>query len=107
MPRGSGTDASRRVRDAEEKKRLLDQATRHVAELTALQEVSAALAAELDLRSVLQLVAEKTCILTGAETASVSLVDPQKQTRTHVASFGRTAERLQGRTLPATEGLHG
>lgn len=107
MPRRSETGAFRRLRDVRETKRLLDQAARRVAELTALREVSAALAAELDLRSVLQLVAEKTCILTGADTASVSLVDPHKQTRTHVASFGRTGEQLQGRTQPATAGLHG
>lgn len=107
LPRGSATDMSLQPRDDEEKKRLLDQATRRVAELTALQEVSSALAAELDLRRVLRLVAEKTCLLTGADTASVSLVDAQRQTRTHIASFGRTGEQLQGRTLPATEGLHG
>ena len=97
-----------RLRDAEEKKRLLEQATRRVAELSALQEVGAAVVGELDLRSVLLLVAEKTCVLTGADTASVSLLDQDAQTRKHVAAFGRTAAQLlQGQAQPASEGLHG
>jgi len=96
-----------RLRDAEERKRLLEQATRRVAELAALQEVGAAVVGELELHSVLQLVAEKTCLLTGAETASVSLLDQDMQTRRHVASFGRGAAELLGQARPASEGLHG
>lgn len=96
-----------RLHDAEERERLFGESARRVAELTALQEVGAAVAAELEPGSVLRIVAEKTCLLTGAETASVSLLSRDGQTRTHVACYGRTAGELLGRALPAREGLHG
>ncbi len=96
-----------RLREAGERKRLFDQAARHVVELTALQEVGAAVVGELELHSVLQLVAEKACTLTRAETASVSLLSPDGEMRTHVAGYGTKAAELLGQSNPAHVGLHG
>lgn len=96
-----------RLREAAERKRLFDETIRRVAELTALQEVGAAVAGELELRSVLQLVAEKACILTEAETTSVSLLSPDEETRTHVAGYGPKTAELLGQRKPAHAGLHG
>ena len=78
-----------------------------VRQLASLQEVSAAVVGELELESVLHLIAEKVGNLTKAETASVCLVSADNQRRTHVASYGVHADMIQGESLPVNEGQHG
>ncbi len=75
--------------------------------LEILYEVASALVGNLRLETVLQLVSERCCQLTGAETATVSLLSEDGKMRTHVAGFGKHLPLLLGQSLSTDEGIIG
>jgi len=90
-----------------ENARLYEETKRRMEELAALQEVTRAVAAELTLDEVLNLVAHATSELLEAETAAVVLVNPDGQTRTYAACYGLQADALRGIVRPVHIGAQG
>ncbi|MFQ5857709.1 MAG: GAF domain-containing protein [Anaerolineae bacterium] len=90
-----------------ENARLYEEIRQRVAELSSLQDVGAAIAGELHLDDVLELVVRSAAELTKAENACVCLLSPDGRTRTHVYCFGEQAALLRDKTQPSDTGLHG
>lgn len=76
-------------------------------ELALLLGLGERLVAELDLETVLSLVAESACQVVQAETLVVPIVDPDKQTFTYRAGSGKYAEMIVGKAFPIHEGACG
>jgi PAS domain S-box-containing protein len=76
-------------------------------ELALLLRLGERLVAELDLKSVLALVAEAACEVVQAETLAVPMIDPDRQTFTYRGAYGEYAATIFGQTFPIHEGACG
>jgi len=76
-------------------------------ELSLLLRLSERLVSELDVGSVLPLVADTACELVQAETLAVPMIDFDRQTYTYVAASGKHAALLLGETFPIDQGACG
>jgi len=90
-----------------ENARLFDELLQHIVGLASLQQIAATVVGELELHHVLELITQKSAQLTNATHTSVSLLNPDGQTRTFVATFGPRLEPLVNTTYPAKVGLAG
>ncbi len=77
------------------------------AALTALHEVVGAVARQTDPRATLHTVAEKACLLTGAASAAVSLLNPARTLLDFAAVAGDGAAEMVGQTVRAEDALAG
>ncbi len=73
-------------------------------EMRLLLHLGERLVAELDLHTVLALVAETACQVVQAETLAVPMVDPDRRTFTYRAASGDHAALVLGHTFPIHEG---
>jgi GAF domain-containing protein len=83
-----------------ENARLFEQAEQRAAELSAVNTVSSALASELDLNALIQLVGEQTRSVFNADIAFVALLDETSQTIAFPYSYGE-----EFASIPFGEGL--
>ncbi len=83
-----------------ETQRLLKETEQHAAELAAINTVSTALASELDLRALIQLVGEQTRSIFNADIAFVALLDEPLRKITFPYSYGE-----EFISIPFGEGL--
>jgi diguanylate cyclase (GGDEF)-like protein/PAS domain S-box-containing protein len=77
------------------------------AELALLLGMGERLVAELDLDSVLALVADAACQVVQAETLVVPMIDRDRQTFTYQAASGKYGTMIRGATFPIHEGACG
>lgn len=75
--------------------------------LVALHEVVGAVARQTDPRATLGVVAEKACLLTGAASAAVSLLNPSRTLLDFAAVAGADAAEIVGQTVRAEDALAG
>lgn len=75
--------------------------------LVALHEVIGAIARQTDPRVTLAVVAEKACLLTGAASAAVSLLNPSRTLLDFAAVAGADAAEMVGQTVRADDALAG
>ena len=75
--------------------------------LVALHEVVGAVARQTDPRVTLAVVAEKACLLTGAASAAVSLLNPSRTLLDFAAVAGADAAEMVGQTVRADDALAG
>ena len=75
--------------------------------LVALHEVVGAVTRQTDPRVTLSVVAEKACLLTGAASAAVSLLNPSRTLLDFAAVAGADAAEMVGQTVRADDALAG
>ena len=75
--------------------------------LAALHEVAGAVARQTDPRAALRTIAEKACALTQAESAAVSLLNPERTLLDFAAVAGADAADIAGQTVRVEDALAG
>jgi DNA-binding NarL/FixJ family response regulator/signal transduction histidine kinase len=78
-----------------------------VQQLSVLQEITESIAAQLDLKSLLETVAESAVRLLGAHAGAISLVGESLDAPRRLTATYNLPQRLQTEDLPAREGLMG
>jgi PAS domain S-box-containing protein len=81
------------IRDITERKRAEEALAEHTRHLEAVRAVSSEITQELDRGTVLRLVAERACEITGAAAADIDLWDEERQLLVPEASYGHVSPR--------------
>jgi GAF domain-containing protein len=97
----------RQEASALENQRLFAQAQARLRELTALSRVSDVLISTMDLRLLLDQALEQTVAVTGADTGSVMLIEPDTQRLRIVVSRGLADPIVEDTALAIGEGIAG
>jgi len=92
---------------AMENARLFQESQRRAQEMSALAEVGREISATLDLKTVLEKIAEYATILLDSETSAVYLPDPEFKTMTPIAVMGNDAEEIKNSLLEIGTGILG
>ncbi|HMJ80128.1 MAG TPA: response regulator, partial [Candidatus Dormibacteraeota bacterium] len=87
--------------------RLYRDSQRRASEMAALADVGAEISAMLDLRLVLERIADRAQILLGGDTSAVYLADPDGQTLRPLVALGSIAEQVMADTITLGEGIIG
>ena len=90
-----------------ENARLFQESQRRAQEMSALAEVGREISATLELRTVLEKIAEYATILLNSETSAVYLPNPDQKTMTPVAVMGNDAEEIKNSQLEIGTGILG
>lgn len=98
---------SRHAAIAIENAHLSAQLRQRMSQLTSLRSVSAAIAGELDLRSVLDLVTEECRELTHAAGASIALTDERARALRYTATVGSDVAFVERFTFPLDDSISG